>query len=428
METQAVSTLSLSCSGCSAVVNVKPTKKGNPRPPQGWKHDGDDYCCPRCWGERFMLRAITVPVAFPIGRKSAELWEALRACWQQATEISNFAVTELAKADIVRSANDAKLPKQSGVYLYPAARQRCPDVTPQSVVSLLQSVERRYRKRRYEVVWQAKASLPTYRYPIPYPVHNQAWSLEQREGGRYVVVVRLNGETWELALRGGHQFRRQRAALDKMISGEARRGELALYRVSANHGDHRTNGSEDSEGKKSRYRVMAKLVAWLPRSQHTEKERASVLHLTTSSTALWSVKDDEYTVYADQVKQWITGHLQYLKRSGDDLIKLRQAVRDGDRQAEKAVAQLGAERDRRVKKQYNRIHSACQMWSAAVAKFAVRRNVAEVRFDYSDKSYFQSFDWTMLVNCLSKALDDYGIHLVASGDSLTETPGRAREE
>jgi hypothetical protein len=37
-------------------------------------------------------------------------------------------------------------------------------------------VEAKYRAKRYEVVWTCAASLPSIRYPQPYPMHNQSWS------------------------------------------------------------------------------------------------------------------------------------------------------------------------------------------------------------------------------------------------------------
>jgi hypothetical protein len=405
------------CNGCAKSLEVSATKTGRPRPPQGWKRDEESYFCPLCWGERYVLRAVTVPIAFPIGRKSKELWMALGGCWQQSTQLANFAVTELAKADIVRS-DETRLPAAPKLYLYPQARLRLPEMSPQSVASVLQSAERRYRRRRYEVIWQAKAGLPRHRYPVPYPVHNQAWSVNRDKDGRSVLHVRLSGESWDLALRGGYHFHRQMKMIDQIISGEARQGELAFYRTAVNTGDHRS-------GKKP-YRLMAKLVAWLPRQPLNGRALKGSVLLSTGTDYLWRLHDgseeeDDYIIYADQMRSWIKAHQRYLKRVGSDVSKLRFVE-----QGQGISAKLAQEREARCRKQHNRIHSGCQMWAAAVAKKVHRRRFAQVEYDDAARGYFAQFDYTLLRGCLEKALDDYGIHLVASAKVVTESTEGAR--
>jgi len=422
--------MELHCGTCGRAHKTKATPKGNPRTPPGWKHHEENYYCPKCWGERYVLRAITVPVAFPVGRETIELWRTLQVCWQQATELSNFAVTELARDDYVRDANDKKLPVMKRHYLYPAARLRRPDVTPQTVVSILQAGERRYREKRYDVLWRASERLPTYRYPVPYPVHNQSWSVEKTAEQGYVVHVRLNGESWDLKLRGGHQFYRQRLAMDKIIAGTAIKGELALYRRAANTGDHRSAGVEANETAKARYRIMCKMVAWLPREQRADAKASSgTLLLKTSSDCLWiAATETLWTVHADTERQWVRGHTAYLERSSEDLTKLQQNAARGDEACRRMAQTLKRERQRRCEKYANRIKSACQMWSAAFARFAARQHVESVTYNDSVKKYFPHFDWTKLRLSLEKALDDHNIKLVvASAEPVTETPGTARE-
>lgn len=63
--------LGMKCSGC----DVAAKSTGN-RLPRGWhrRSEAEAYC-PDCWGERYLLRAITMPVVSPVGCT----WEELRA-------------------------------------------------------------------------------------------------------------------------------------------------------------------------------------------------------------------------------------------------------------------------------------------------------------------------------------------------------------
>jgi hypothetical protein len=94
------------------------------RLPPGWHRDpADSPVCSSCWNERYLLRAVTIPVAGPVDGTWEELRESLRTAWQAATRLSNWAIRELAKADIVRTPEMKKLPRMAAVYLYPGARE-----------------------------------------------------------------------------------------------------------------------------------------------------------------------------------------------------------------------------------------------------------------------------------------------------------------
>jgi hypothetical protein len=64
---------------------------------------------------------------------------------------------------------------------------------------------------RYRVVWTAAASLPTHRYPTPFPVPNQGWHATI-EADQAVVGVRIGDARYRLRLKRGPQFRRQMEA------------------------------------------------------------------------------------------------------------------------------------------------------------------------------------------------------------------------
>jgi hypothetical protein len=112
-----------------------------------------------------------------------------------------------------------------------------------TVASLEQSVQRKYRAVRYRVVWIAAASLPTHRYPTPFPVPSQEW-YATIEADQAIVSVRIGDARYRLRLKRGPQFRRHMEAFRQIAKGEAVAGELAIY---------------------DRDRVMVKMAAWLPR-------------------------------------------------------------------------------------------------------------------------------------------------------------------
>lgn len=393
------------CDRCNLSRNVKQTTKGLARVPMGWKRIGAEVLCRSCMTSAYMLRAITVPIAYPVGREKKELWEACGECWRMSTELANWAVTELAKADIVRSGTDEKLGAFPGVYLYPGARQRCPVMNPQSVTALLRAVEQRYRKRRHEVIWQSSASLPRYKYPAPYPVHNQGWKLRRVEKGYYEIDTRIKGELWILRLAGGSGYWRQQLQMDSIVTGKAIQGELAFLRRKV------------SERK---FQIVAKMVAWLPKHESASRPRHGELKLFTRGDRFWEAvfpgQNDPWQINADHVRTWIAGHKQRLERIANDKRVMTRKWR---------LAEL----ERRAAKQHSRLQSFMQMSAAAVAKMAVRSGVAAVIYDDSARDYMSNgFPWSQLREILRNRLDEEGIGLtLASGKVESENPDPLEE-
>jgi len=167
--------MSVDCSACDSSKDIN-------RLPQGWKkHKGVVYCH-RCWQERYTLRAITIPVVSPIDGDWPALRQALRPMFAAVTQLSNWLVTEMFIHDVRRDDSLDKMPPMPRMYLYPDARTRFPTLPSRTVASLEHSVGRKYRARRYEVVWACKSSLPTFRHPQPFRVPAQAWMPQLDDG------------------------------------------------------------------------------------------------------------------------------------------------------------------------------------------------------------------------------------------------------
>jgi hypothetical protein len=221
-------------------------------------------------------------VVEPVGEDWAAFREAVKDGWTQATAAANWMVTELYARDVRRNGQE-KMPRMARIYLYPEARLRFPKLASQTVVSIENHVQAAYRMARYELIWTCSASLPVHRYPFPLPVHNQSWEA-LTIADRPVVRVRLGDRWWGLRLKGGPRFKAQTEAYRQMISGEAVRGELALYRIRAHDGKlaARPNGDQ-----KVKYTVMVKMVGWFPRSEKGPAHPATdSLKVVTATDAL----------------------------------------------------------------------------------------------------------------------------------------------
>lgn len=391
-----VETIEIRCDRCNRERQTRPTAKGEPRLPGGWKRHMGAIWCDACWRQSFALRAITLPVAGPLGAEWNDLRAALRECWANATQLANWAVTELAKADVVRTPDMERLRPMPRVYLYPGARKILPEMDTGSVVSLLQAAEKRYRAARYDVVWRRAASLPTFRYPIPYPVHNQRWKVREEEGKGLILSAPLAGRRWDLILKTGGRWR-QRAAVRRLIAGEAVAGELAIYERGSN--------------------VMAKMVMWLPVERPDQRELSGTLYVRTTEDAVWRyhVEDEEPRhLYADQVRRWIAAHKRRSERARHDLKAERRSKAARQRHLEDVAPNY--------QKHYDRIDSWTHEATAMLANYAARRRVACVVYDDSVTGY-ADLPWHWLRDRLSYKLDAHGIEFVhASGGVIKDSP------
>lgn len=389
-------TSSMKCYHCDARTKTK-------RLSRGWHRDsaGNPYCS-KCWGALYMLRAITIPIAGPIDCTWSELCELLKILQCAATRLCNWAVTELAKADVVRTAEMTKLPKPATIYLYPGARAMAPELDSGSVVAILHAVEARWRARRFYVTWLAKESLPNYRYPVPYPIRSQGWKCE-KDGEITIVNVRLGGRRRKLRLRGGHQFRRQLSTVHQLLDGKAIRSEMSLYWRRSNGNDHRPKGKgRDSGGQKCASRLMCKMVMWLPRKEAVDGKKGTLLVRTDSDSLLIAldIKGQKLWIEnCDQVRRWTAEHARRLNRWNDD-----------QKAEQRPVAKYQSRRESAALKYRRRLDSLCHEVSTHLANFAARRRYATVQYDDSLQSYCVRFSWALLRERIKTKLDEHGIH------------------
>ena len=370
---------------------------------RGWKRKDKQPICDKCWRAKFVLRAIVLPVAGPIDRDWNELRVALDTAWSQTTGLSNWLMTELYARDVRREPKMERLPPMSKVYLYPEARRRFPDLAPYTVTALEHAITRKYRAARFKILWTSEASLPSFRYPTPYPLPRQAWKPHFGNDNIPLVTLKLGSERWTLRLRGGHEFRRQLVAFRKMVLGAAVRAEVCLYRVRANRSDHRSGVQDRRPGgdQRAHYRTMCKMVAWLPREKPSEnKEGTMIVH--TASDCFWYASvdghDSPWRVNADHVRRWQYAHERSRVRLAEDYKPGKRAQHAIDRRRSQSSA-----------KYRRRIDTFCHEVTAQLAKFAQRQRVARVILDDDERSYLPDFPWHRIHELLEEKLDERGI-------------------
>ena len=108
MDANEHSTCQIKCVDTGETREVRQLKRGGAAMPRGWKRLGEQIYSPQAWRNRYVLRAICVPVAgvlnddqSPEANRAAwsELRTALQTSWRQATQVSNWIMVELAKYD-----------------------------------------------------------------------------------------------------------------------------------------------------------------------------------------------------------------------------------------------------------------------------------------------------------------------------------------
>jgi hypothetical protein len=388
----------MKCTKCGAAPAKEPklSKAGIERLPRAWKKIDQLLYCPSCWRSLFHLRAITFPIAGP--SDPAE-WPKLREClakaWAQSTQLANWIVIELAKLDVVRDPAMEKLPPFKIPYLYPHARKVCPELDPASVVSILNNIQANYGKRRLDTVWRGAASRQNFRYPFPYPIPGEAWTPRWLSDTERVpfVRVRIAREVFHLRLRGGKGFRRQLADFAQIVAAPHLRCEMALYRARAHESDHRIGI------KHGMFNIMAKLVAWLPKKERTDKLAATLLVRTEKERFLVADPDGAHPwiINGDQVLRWQAEHKKRLQHLSEDRKYEKRWPERNGRNMQKRLEEW-------TLKHRKRMHSWCDQVSASVAKYAARQRVTHVEYeDHENKT--PEFPWFDLRHLISQKLN-----------------------
>lgn len=399
----------MQCDGCGLPRDSPMTKSGVPRTPKGWRRLPAGVYCPTCKHERYVLRAVTLAVAGPVGATWEDLRSSLRAAWGDVTSATNWMMTRLYTSDPGRL-GEKKLPKLERVYLYPDARRLFPELDSRTVSSLEQAVQAKYRAIRYDLRWRHAVSLPTARYPQPLPLSSQSVRIERTEQG-WIASVPIQGTRYELRLRGGAQWRRQTRALEQIAEGRADMGECALYQVLAHDGDHRPSPTE-----KRRTRLMLKVVAWIPRDVARGQR---VCTATTTADAFLIARTEtgaEWRLNADHIRRASAHAAKIQQRLREDLKAERRFPRPMRAGLVGRMGEQGRKRERQIT-------SWMQESSHQLVEWARRQRCARIEWADTDRGYFAgvNFPWYRFAQLVQQKAERAGMEF-ASGPVVDETP------
>lgn len=397
------------------------------RQPKGWKTLGTARYCDKCWKQRYVLYALTFPVVGPVDASWDDLREALNKAWAASTSLANWTATELAKNDVIRKPNDKKMPAMPAIYLYGVAKEKFCGWQDwhkcySSANCVMRYVEQKYRAARFKIVWTHDAALMSFRYPVPYPVHNDDWkatTIEQRP----TVTFNLDGKKWTLRLKGGPEMARQLAGFRQIERGEAVKGELAIYRGAAGKGkgDHR-NGVSESGASRQYSRVMVKLVAWFPRPAAKAADKTMLLRTDPHAFFVAEIENRRpWILNADHIPRYQAEHHVFLQRFSED-------TKYEKRWPKEKRQQMNAHREVRCRKNENRMDNWCDQATALVAQYAERQGVCEVIYDDSIRSYVPSFRWSSLKTKLATKLHAKGITLIERAEEKEKTEEKTEEK
>ena len=391
----------MQCSVCNAEFVFKTAPKRPAQLPPKWKRIESNCFCGKCWGQKFILRAVTIPVVGPVDATWPEFRAALRSGWAACTAATNWMLTEMYARDSRRE-GQAKLPPMPKIDLYREARSKFPSLPSKTVASLEHAVAAKYGSKRYAVLWTCEESLPNYRYPAPFIVPSQGWSADYENDQRPVIACRIGDRRFTLRLRGGKEFGRQLTAFRQIIKGEAIAGELALYRQLANSNDNRNGiADRDGGGAKQQYRIMAKMVAWLPRQ--AERELMGTLFVSNNADSLLFAVNAKanriWQIHFDQVKRWIAEHRRQLQNWSDDSkMELGRGKRSFAKRREAASVKFR-----------NRMQSAAKEAAAQIVNYAARNRFAKILWVAPVALTPEKFIWSILLDRIATKAEEFGI-------------------
>lgn len=389
-----------------------------------------------------MIRANTLAVNKCLNLSWADFNKLLHSCWRQSTDLANWCARELDRRDVARMPDMKTLPPMPkipetkkpkgwcgprtdgnvlrGLYGMAAVAFRTDTGfwagAASSVSSICRAVERKHKQERRAIVWDGERRSARYRYPFPFPVHQQSWSCEYRDG-KPVIVANLPGGKVEMELRGGPEFARQLADFRRVVNGEATKAQLLISRQRASEGCHRQTTTEKAAGggAKVNYRITVKLVVDGPERQAAGDR---VLTLCTDPEALWVAELDgrrAWLINADHLRRGVAierDHKRRIQRLGEDRKAEGRRSRPRKRQHKDHL-------DARADKFANRKKSWVQETVAHLINFCRRQRVAAILYHNEAREYLPLPWMSALGTRLGQVCGAEGICL-ASRDGFSE--------
>ncbi len=395
---------------------------------------------------KWLTRSISLPVQEALNMEWRDFMAQIRACWRQSTDLANWASQTLARSDVVRTPGMKELPPLAFVDLYALAFGRLkeraakkegkgplPVVLPQvdgptewaggkiAAASLLRAVDRKYRKERGKIVWRRERRTPEYLYPVPFPVHQQAWSVwfdDTKNRHQPVVAVGLPGGRVALRLRNGPEFLREIKVLEQIEAGEVAQQELKICLQNSHAHARLGTDRQAGGGHRQSFRVMLRISC---RLEVIDCGQNKVIEAKTGRDPFVTLTDPgvrTWVLHAPWARNWSVEHRKFLNDFADDLKHEKRWPGNKRRN-------LNQYRERRCEKHARRMKSFLQETAAQVVGWAARQGCGRLLWDDADRSFAEEFPWFKLTECVQNKCDEAGIVLVAS--AATMKPEEAAE-
>lgn len=357
--------------------------------------------------------SVVMPVSMPLGvlpigkRDKPENWQPLSRkafeadltkAFQRATALANWAVRLLFRRDVDGSPTAPESVKKC--YLYGEASHPVTGFpgwatdwasATASAQCVLRAVHEKYIRERPAIMGRFEHALLSYKFPQPFPVHNQDWRTafvdDGDQHGEYPVVM-LNlpavGKV-KLRLKRDAGFHRQAAQFRAMHNGTATKGAAALYR--------------NRKGQ-----VLVKMVGTFAREDRGGTPNVCFLHTDPNALLVAEINGRRVTVTnADHMKRALeiikvthARHKSFLERSRQDKKREVRMDRTRRRYLNEAVEQ-------RCEKNHRRIKTAVQQVAAQVARLCERQRVGVICYDDSCQAFLpQGFEWFNLKETISR--------------------------
>lgn len=372
--------MDVKCCACSEEKPMRTDSIKRTLLPAGWVEFNGVHCR-KCWSKKFTVRAVTFPVVKPLGVEWPEFGKALRQAWQDVTSLANITVQELFRADVVRTPDMEKLPPAPKVNVYKIGRERFPKMDSVVVAAVVRAVQSKYNRERWGVIWQRNTALPVFNSPQPLPIPARNWRAEMTESG-VVVDLPVSGVRYRLALRGGRDYARQTAAVQKVCDGTLKGCQMDLLMK----GDS----------------VMVKIALYMEK-QSAAVDPEKVLFVSSDPQSILVAHGKETELWrfnGDHVPRWIAEHKKRLQRLSDDN-KFEHRTEQN--------SHLSEAREKLVEKHAARMDTLLHTIARSTVNYSARRGYGKIHLTITDAHFPHGFPLYKLAHLIAEKSAQVGI-------------------
>lgn len=364
-----------------------------------------------------LIRAITVPVACPVGCEWRDVRPTIRASFDQSLSVHNWIVRQLVRLDSAPPHLDKQgrpklppmpeLPGKRGSgeeSLYQQARKIATLLNSGTVSQIVRDVLRRYKGNRL-AVFQGRRSLDCYR-SAPIPVRKQ--EIEKNpvrdEGGVLTVGFPFSDPTtgkvvhtrWKLA--GGRRYARSLRGIRAALQGKS--DMRCLYLI-----EQRVAGKPP--------RLMCKVVVVLSEAPPDPEARGDLLVATGPEGLLRYASGGVYSrgrntgswLRYDHVPRLLAQRRKLNRRMSDDMTRER-------RQPKRKRQRMVAANKVRLGKLSRALDDAVKCAAKEVVGVATRRRSKRIVYRDDPRGYASGFQWFKLRERVQDLCLEHGLEFV----------------